>query len=62
MHYSAASRRFWGRRFLEVKDWIVQSNPKPPMVVADCPKTFDVPCIWRRIFVSLENIFVFKYL
>ena len=31
------------------------------MVVAECPKIFDVPCIWERIFVSLENIFVFKY-
>ena len=31
------------------------------MVAAECPKIFDVPCIWGRIFVSLENIFVFKY-
>ena len=30
------------------------------MVVAECPKIFDVECIWGRIFVSLENIFVFK--
>ena len=31
------------------------------MVVAECPKIFDFQCIWGRIFVSLENIFVFKY-
>ena len=31
------------------------------MVVAECPKVFDVHCIWGRIVVSLEKIFVFKY-
>ena len=31
------------------------------MVVADGPKIFDVQCIWGRIIVSLEKIFVFKY-
>ena len=31
------------------------------MVVAECPKIFDFQCIWEKIFVSLENIFVFKY-
>ena len=35
---------------------------KPQIVVAECPKIFDVQCIWGRIFVSLEKIFVFKYL
>ena len=25
------------------------------MVVAECPKIFDIQCIWRRIFVSLEK-------
>ena len=34
---------------------------KPPMVVAECPNIFDVQFIWGRVFVSLENIFVFKY-
>ena len=32
------------------------------MTVAERPKIFDVQCIWLRIFVSLEKIFVFKYL
>ena len=31
------------------------------MVVAECTKIVDVQCIWGRIFVSLEKIFVFKY-
>ena len=31
------------------------------MVVAEGPKIFDVHCIWGKIFVSLEKIFVFKY-
>ena len=31
------------------------------MVVAECPKIFGVQCIWGRMFLSLENIFVFKY-
>ena len=31
------------------------------MVVAECPKIFDFQCIWEKTFVSLENIFVFKY-
>ena len=31
------------------------------MIVAECPKIFDVQCIWGRILVSLEKIFVFKY-
>ena len=31
------------------------------MVAADCPKIFDAKCIWGRIFVSLEKIFVFNY-
>ena len=34
---------------------------KTPMVVAECPKIFGFQCIWEKIFVSLENIFVFKY-
>ena len=34
---------------------------KPPMVVAEFPKLFDVQCIWGRIFASLQNVFVFKY-
>ena len=29
------------------------------MVVAECPKMFDVQCIWGWIFVSLENDFCF---
>ena len=49
---------FWTYLFLEVKDWIVYWYQKNPN---DCPKIFDVQCIWGRIFVSLENIFVFKY-
>ena len=32
------------------------------MVVPEGPKIFDVPYIWGRIFVSLEKVFVFKYL
>ena len=34
------------------------------MVVDECPKIFDLPCIWifERTFVSLENIFVFNSL
>ena len=31
------------------------------MVVAGCPKILDAQCIWGRIFLSLEKIFVFKY-
>ena len=31
------------------------------MIVAECPKIFDVQYIWGRKFVSLEKIFV-KYL
>ena len=32
------------------------------MVVAEFPKLFDIQGIWGRIFVSLENVFIFKYL
>ena len=32
------------------------------MVVAEGPKIFDAQCIWGRISVSLEKIFVFNYL
>ena len=32
------------------------------MVVAEFPKLFDIQCIWGRIFVSLENVFVFNLL
>ena len=32
------------------------------MTVAECPKIFDVQCIWGKIFVSLGKAFVFKYL
>ena len=31
------------------------------MIVAECPKIFDVQC-WGKIFDSLEKIFIFKYL
>ena len=30
------------------------------MIVAEYPKIFDVQCIWRRILVSLEKIFIFS--
>ena len=50
---------FWTYRFLE---GYFSDTQKPPMVVAECPKIFDVQCIRGRIFVSLENIFVYKYL
>ena len=33
---------YWAYRFLEVKDWIVSDTEKNPMVVAECPKIFDV--------------------
>ena len=52
---------FWAYRFLEVKDCIVQLHLKPPMIVAECPKLFDVQCICEMILVSLERFFVFKY-
>ena len=42
-------------------DSLVIPNPISPMVVAEFPKTFDRQCICRRIFVSLEKIFHFKY-
>ena len=62
-HFSATYRCFWVHLFLEVKEWIslVIPNPISPMVVAEFPKTFDRQCICRRIFVSLEKIFHFKY-
>ena len=31
------------------------------MIVAKCPKIFDVQCIWGKIFVSAEKIFGLKY-
>ena len=31
------------------------------MVVAECPKIFEVRCIWGWIFVYLDKNFVFKY-
>ena len=31
------------------------------MVATECPKIFDVQCIWGRMFVAHEKIFVFKY-
>ena len=37
-------------------------SQKPAMVIAESPKIFDVQCIWGRIFVSQENLFVCKYL
>ena len=35
--------------------------PPPPMVDVEWLKIFDVQCIWGKIIVSLEKIFVFKY-
>ena len=42
-------------------DSLVTFPPSPPIIVAECPKVFDIQCIWGKIFESLENIFVFKY-
>ena len=47
--------------FLKLRIGEFSDTQKPPMVVAECSKIFDVQCIWGRIFVSLEKIFVFKY-
>ena len=48
--------------FLKLRIGQFSDTQKPLMVVAECPKIFDVQCIWGRIFVSPEKIFVFKYL
>ena len=49
--------------FLKLRIGWFSDTQKSLVVVAECPKLFDVQCIWGRIFVSLEKIFVFiKYL
>ena len=48
--------------FLKSRIGQFSDSKKSPMTVAERPKIFDVQCIWLRIFVSLEKIFVFKYL
>ena len=53
-----SSQTFFGHK-LRI-EWFSDTQ-KPPLVVAECSKIFDAPCIWGRIFVSLEKIFVFKY-
>ena len=53
---------FWAFRFLKLGMGYFSDTQKAPTVVAECPKILDVQSIWGRIFVSLENIFVFKYL
>ena len=45
--------------YLKLRIGWLRDTQKPPMVVAECPKLFDVQCIWGRIFVSLEKIFAF---
>ena len=37
------------------------SAPPSSLIVAECPKMFDVQSIWGRTFESTEKIFVFKY-
>ena len=63
LHYSAASRRFLGILFvfLKLRIGYFSDTPKPPIIVAECPKIFDVQCISERILESLEKIFVLKY-
>ena len=39
----------------------MSDTPNPPVIVAEFQKLFDIQCIWGRIFVSLENAFIFKY-
>ena len=34
---------------------------KNPMIVTEHAKMFDVHCIWGKILVSLEKIFVVKF-
>ena len=46
--------------YLKLRIGWLRDTQKAPMVVAECPKLFDVQCIWGRIFVSLEKIFTFK--
>ena len=46
--------------FLKLTIGQFSDTQNPPIVVAECPKMFDIQCIWGRIFESLENIFVFK--
>ena len=47
--------------FLKLRIGQFSDTKKPSMIVVECRKIFDVQCIWGRIFVSLEKIFVFKY-
>ena len=50
--------------FFRLRIGEVSDTPRPPVVVDECPKIFDLPCIWifERTFVSFENIFVFNSL
>ena len=55
------TQTFFGQTFfLKLRIGQFSDTQKTPMVIAECPKIFDVQCIWGRIFVSLEKIFVFK--
>ena len=47
--------------FLKLRIGQFSDTQKPPMVVAEGLKIFDVQWIWRRIFVSFKKIFDFKY-
>ena len=58
----AASSRFWDIPFSWSEGLGSLVIPKNKMVVHEGPKIFYVQWIWRRIFVSLEKIFVFKCL
>ena len=44
--------------FLKFSIGQFSDTQKPPIIVAECPKIFDVQCIWGRTFESLEKIFV----
>ena len=55
-------KRFFGHTvFLKLRIGQFSDTQKPSVAAAECPKIFDIKCIWGKIFVSLAKIFVFKY-
>ena len=47
---------FFGHTFfLKLRIGQFSDTQKPPWVAGECPKKFDVQCIWGRIFVSWKD-------
>ena len=61
MTIQCSIQTFFGHTdFLKLRIGQFSDTPNLPKVVAAGPKIFHVQCIWGRIFVSIEKIYVFR--